>query len=190
MNLHRIIGLLNPLRTRKNPTSCRQIPSSGTRERSPTYLHTSSSTPSIQSVQYTGFKQERHMLHPAALARDDVLLLPRPTLPPEAYPRLVVRKPRSLRLPIPLSFNGFASRLAVSVAGVITPANNATCSLRLALLLSARLYMTSSGDHDTRLAASVHGKAAVRGHGLWRVQNSSDETKTAVDNAKKAAAGF
>ena len=60
------------------------------------------------------------MLHPAALARDDVLLLPRPTLPPEAYPRLVVRKPRSLRLPIPLSFNGFASRLAVSVAGVIT----------------------------------------------------------------------
>ena len=77
-----------------------------------------------------------------------------------------------------------------SVAGVITPANNATCSLRLALLLSARLYMTSSGDYDTHLAASVHGKAAVCGHGLWRVQNSSDETKTAVDNAKKAAAGF
>ena len=76
-----------------------------------------------------------------------------------------------------------------SVAGVITPANNATCSLRLALL-SARLYMTSSGENDTRLAASVHGKAAVRAHGLWRVQNSSDETKTAVDNANKAAAGF
>ena len=104
-------------RNREDPT-CYVVP--GTRGRSPTYLHTSSSTPSIQSVQYTRFEQVHHMPHPAALARDDVLLLPRPTLLPDAYPRLIVRNPRSLRLPTPFGFRGFPSRLAVSVAGVDT----------------------------------------------------------------------
>lgn len=76
-----------------------------------------------------------------------------------------------------------------SVAGVNTSANNATCSLRLALLLSARLYMVSSHRENMTLVL-LHRFIEELQYAGMRVHGSSDEVQTAVDNAKKTAAGF